>query len=138
MKHLLYTPLLLALLAGSALADEATHDVQGKPSPTLSDAIDNLEQENDRLQALLEQDSLDEEGYVLIHELSHTLENALVTIEEEVSATRSPVEQLRMGAENHDEARVREQGQTYLDVMDVLLRHHRSPEPALPFLEPEE
>jgi hypothetical protein len=129
MKHFLFTPLLLALLAGPAHAQEAPEEAEGLPAPTLSAAIDNLELENDRLHALLDKEALSEEDHDIIYQLSYTLENALAKIEEEVSATLSRVEELRMGAENREDQPVHEHGRAYLEIMETLLRQHVAPEP---------
>src|SRR5690606_36410688 len=74
--------LLLGLfLAGHSLASERYEHFKGQPSENLPQALHNLAEYNQKLQALLAKPAFDEHDLHEVHALTYTLENALGRID---------------------------------------------------------
>jgi len=115
MRHLLSALALAALLAtsGAAVADEVDH-YEAQPSRTLEEALSNLAEYNDRLNAIMEKDELSAEDLDAIHQLTYTLENALARIGTEVEGMAVNLEEVHLASERLDRETLREHGPRYL------------------------
>ncbi|ABI55891.1 DUF6746 family protein [Alkalilimnicola ehrlichii MLHE-1] len=117
-------PLLLAgLLSGAPLLadepDRADH-FKGLEADTLEQALENYAEYNQRLTEVLSADTLSTEDMVAIHELTYTLENALERIQEETERLAWLLEEIHLGSEHYDEARIRENAPEYLEKSNLL------------------
>lgn len=118
---LLLTALCSALIATTALADERPEHFKGEPAPDLKTAVANFSSYNQELANLLAQDELSPQELAAIHQLSYTLENALGKISDEVDTMAVTLEEVHLGSETNDPARVQENGATYLEAAQTLV-----------------
>ncbi|PCF95505.1 DUF6746 family protein [Vreelandella nigrificans] len=123
MKRFALAVLASLLSSGMVVADE--HDryehFEGKPSETLAEAVTNFSEGNQRLAELIAADSISDEQMNEIHMLSYTIENALQKIDEEVDAMAILLEEVHLGSETLDQARVLTNGQEYLSAAQTLV-----------------
>lgn len=96
-------------------ADPVEH-FEGRSAETLEQAVSNFNKGNARLDKLLSQDSLSAADVAAIHELTYTLENALGKINADLDALAVTLEEIHLGSEDNDAARVKAQGDKYLTV----------------------
>ncbi|MFQ3789983.1 DUF6746 family protein [Halomonas sp. A29] len=122
MKRIAIALLLTSLTLGAAHAAEELEDAGGQPAQDLSQAVDYLEIENDRLDALLQKRELTDDDLAIIEQLSETLANALNTVRSEVDTMSERVQEVRSGAADKDHDRVRENGQDYLERIKTLMQ----------------
>lgn len=109
-----FAPLLFLTTTG-ANADEQRFDhYQGAPSATVAEALSNLEVYNEYLASLLAKDELSNADMGKIHQLSYTLENALQRLDQELDDIAATLEEVHLGSEQLQGARVRQNGQGYL------------------------
>ncbi len=100
-------------------ADPVEH-FQGRSADTLTQAINNFNTGNQRLEKLLSQDAISAEDLAAIHELTYTLENALARINADLDALAMTLEEVHLGSEDNDAARVKTEGDKYLAVTQKL------------------
>ncbi|MDZ7828905.1 MAG: DUF6746 family protein [Halofilum sp. (in: g-proteobacteria)] len=115
-----------ALAAGTLLfsatvpASEVEH-YQGKEAKTLEEAVGNLREYNEKLQALIEQEELTAGELEQVHQLTYTLENALKRINTELSGIAGDLETVHLASERREADTVREKGRAYLEQVDTLI-----------------
>ncbi len=119
MKHFMFLAALTFGLVGEALAERVDH-FQGEAAETLQAAVENFTDYNQRLEALLAQESLSDEELGQVHELTYTLENALETLSEEVGEMAVELEEVHLASERLDGEGVKSHGQAYLDKAKTL------------------
>ncbi|MCC5882258.1 MAG: hypothetical protein JJU25_06415 [Halomonas sp.] len=131
MKYVTVTLLAALLTLGLAHAQEERQEdelveqleqSQGQPIDTLKQAVDALELRNDLLEVLISKDELTEGDMAIIQQLTETIDNALVKIEEELGIMREQVQEVNEGAESQEQERIRESGQEYLDRIKTLMQ----------------
>jgi hypothetical protein len=117
----------LAVVAAAALmatglvqADDVDH-FEGKPSRTLTEAMENLETGNARLRTLLDGD-LSPTEMAEVHEVTYTLENALARIDEARDDAATVLEEVHLASERNDTETVRVDGRSYLEATAGLTR----------------
>ncbi|WP_111415461.1 DUF6746 family protein [Billgrantia lactosivorans] len=122
MKKLLLPALLSGLMmATNVQASSPTAHFKGEPADTLSQAVANFAEYNRQLAELLAQDEPSLEDLGTIHELTYTLENALEKINEEAQAMAVNLEEVHLGSETGDFARVQSHGADYLEAAQTLV-----------------
>ncbi|WP_355662226.1 DUF6746 family protein [Halomonas salifodinae] len=114
MKHFMFLAALTFGLVGEALAERVDH-FQGEAAETLQAAVEHFSEYNQRLEALLAQETLSDEELVQVHELTYTLENALETISAEVAELAEELEEVHLASERLDSEGVKRHGRVYLD-----------------------
>ncbi|MYL23391.1 DUF6746 family protein [Vreelandella massiliensis] len=111
--------------SGIAVADEHDHDradhFEGKPSETLEEAVKNFSEGNAELAEILAADTISNEQMGEIHMLTYTIENALQKIDAEVEAMAISLEEVHLGSETLDQARVTTNGADYLEAAQTLV-----------------
>lgn len=112
---------LATCLSAGALADERIKHAKGLPSPTLAEAVANLDSHNAKLAELLNQ-PLTPQRMDEAHLLSYTLENALKRINTDLADIAESLEAMHIASETNDPETVKRQGQAYLDGIRPLLR----------------
>lgn len=122
MKNLLLPALLCGLMiAATTQASSPTSHFKGEPAETLSQAVVNFSEYNQRLAELLAQDELSLTDLGTVHELTYTLENALEKIQEEVATIAETLEEVHLGSETGDFERVQSNGTAYLEAAQTLV-----------------
>ncbi|AMN47424.1 hypothetical protein ACG33_10010 [Steroidobacter denitrificans] len=119
---LLFAGALLALsLTGAAQAERPDH-FRGKPAATLSEAVSNFSEYNQKLAALVAQNDLTPADMVKVHELTYTLENALKKINAELAGLAEALEEVHLASERLDAETLKTQGQKYLQTAGEIIR----------------
>lgn len=109
------------LLAGNASASEDRPDhFKGKPSTTLQEAVTNLNEYNQKLQALLNAE-LTPAAMAEIHQLTYTLEQALQKVHQETEKMQQVLEEVHVASEHMDVDTAKTQGKIYLQNANTLL-----------------
>ncbi|MCE8021689.1 hypothetical protein HOP51_16455 [Halomonas sp. MCCC 1A11036] len=127
MKALLPLLLLTSLLIAPGYSQAQTQagsspaHFKGEPAETLSQAVANFSEYNQRLAELLVQDELSLTDLGTVHELTYTLENALEKIQEEVEAMTHILEEVHQGSETGDFEHVQSNGAAYLEAAQTLV-----------------
>ncbi|MDX1573115.1 MAG: DUF6746 family protein [Methylophaga sp.] len=106
-------------LMSISYADPVEH-FQGKDAESLAQAVSNFNKGNQRLEKMLKQDSLSTADIAAIHELTYTLENALAKINTDLDQLALTLEEVHLGSEDNDAARVKKEGDKYLTVTNEL------------------
>ncbi|KAA0010393.1 hypothetical protein F0A17_18200 [Billgrantia pellis] len=121
MKKRLLPALSAVVVAATAQASPPTEHFKGEPADTLSQAVANFSEHNQRFAELLAQDELSLEDLGTIHELTYTLENALEKINKEADAMAVDLEEVHLGSETGDFERVQSHGANYLEAAQTLV-----------------
>ncbi|TVP81060.1 MAG: hypothetical protein EA353_02330 [Puniceicoccaceae bacterium] len=106
--------------AGLSAAERHAH-FEGKPAPTLEQALQNLAEYNQKLAAQLEKAELSADDILEIHQLSYTLENALETFAREQARAAELLEEMHVASEMGQRAVIKSSGQAYLKAVGPLL-----------------
>ncbi|WP_242467754.1 DUF6746 family protein [Thiocapsa imhoffii] len=112
-------PVALVFFGSVALATGEADRVQhfeGLPSETLAEAVTNFSTYNTKLQAVLDQDTLDGQAVSTVHELTYTLEIALAKINAELAELAETLEALHVASETADLEAISRTGRAYLSV----------------------
>ena len=112
----------LAIVFGAATgaqAGEADH-FEGRPSETVTEAIENLTTYTDELVALTEQ-GLGPVEMARVHEVTYTLENALARISEEYDSVAVALEAVHQASERADAETVKAQSDAYAEAVSALM-----------------
>ena len=116
------TAFFLAAVTFNSMADEQRPDhFKGKKAANLTEAIELFRSNNQKLQQLM-QGELNAEAMVEIHQLTYTLENALEKIHSETTELKAVLEDVHLGSENMDFAKVKQQAKRYLDTATTLVK----------------
>ncbi|MDZ7840687.1 MAG: DUF6746 family protein [Gammaproteobacteria bacterium] len=114
MKALIPT-LVLLIAAGTLQADERVDHFEGLPAETLTEAVANFSEYNDRLEAVLNRGDLSPADLAEVHELTYTLENALQKINAEFTALADTLEKVHLASESSEPDTVAARGRAYLE-----------------------
>jgi hypothetical protein len=123
---LICASLLLAPAVASEDDDRPDHYV-GLAAESLDEALVNLAEYNARLTVVLAREVLDARDLNEIHQLTYTLENALVRLGAEVTQLAETLEEVHLASESLDAETVRDAGRRYLDAAAPLHGHDRDP-----------
>lgn len=108
-------------LAGPAEGEEEGH-FTGLPAATLSEALANFAEYNQRLRAYIDRGEIAPQEYVEVHELTYTLENALAKINEELTALADTLEEVHVASEKADAEALLASGRAYLAVAEEIVK----------------
>lgn len=117
--HCLAAAALSFSVVNLSYAEPVAH-YEGKSAETLQQAVSNFNKGNARLARLLSQPSLSAADLAAIHELTYTLENALARINADVDQLAVKLEEVHLGSEDNDAARVKTEGDKYLAISNDL------------------
>jgi hypothetical protein len=109
------------LFANSALADEKYQHFASLDSPDLKTAICNAKAHNRKLAPLVAKESPTVEDMLKIHELTYTLENALIQINKDLEKMKKDLEEVHLGSESMNANRISTFGAEYLSAINLLL-----------------
>lgn len=125
MKSLILTAtVVLASFASPAWASgggDRTAHFEAKPSGTLTEAVANFAEYNDKLRAILDGKVTDAD-MADVHQLTYTLENALKKINEEMAGLAVTLEEVHLASEKLDRDAVLTHGRAYLSVADEVVK----------------
>lgn len=108
-------------LSGAAHAERPDH-FQGKPADTLSEAVANFSEYNEKLSAILAQDNIEPADMGTVHELTYTLESALEKIQSELAELAETLEDVHVASERLDTESVKTQGRKYLQTAREIIQ----------------
>lgn len=111
-----------ASLALAGTEEEAHAHFTGLPAATLSEALTNLAEYNERLRAYIDRGEIAAQEYVEVHELTYTLENALGKLNEELAALADTLEEVHVASEQADAEALLDRGRAYLEVADQIVK----------------
>lgn len=111
--------LLLTNSAISVASDRPAH-FQGKESRTLSEAIANFKEANQRF-AQLQSVPLTPESMAEIHQLTYSMEVALEKIHQETTQLKAVLEEVHIASEKMDTKTVEQRGAVYLKTATTLV-----------------
>jgi len=102
-------------LAAQTDDEQRYQHFQPEPSETITQALDNIKTYNEMLQELTSGE-LTPTDMAKIHELSYTLEVALAKLSEELENAAVSLEEVHLGSEELNKARVLGNAEIYLEI----------------------
>lgn len=116
MKKLILSSLSCATLIFTtpAISSDEVEHFKGKPSKTLTQAVANFSDYNNKLEKVLSGE-LTPEAMNEVHQLTYTLENALGKLDEELEDMAERLEEVHLASERADQDTVQKQGSIYLE-----------------------
>lgn len=123
MKTLIQTAVLAlaATIASSTFANDGATQVNGVPSRTLTEAVANFSEYNQRLEKALAQ-APTPERLQEIHELTYTLRNALDKINEDMDGLTDTLEEIHISSEAQQADAVQEYASEYLKTARTVIK----------------
>lgn len=117
--------LLLTSFAGNA--EEKYNHFPSLNAETTSDALCNLTVYNERLKELVNRKSLTPEDMVKVHELTYTLENAVIKLKENIATIAVDLEKVHKGSEHLDQEKIKKSGEKYLAATSLIIEKTACP-----------
>ena len=105
----------------SANSAERPAHFSGEKVTNLSEALQNLSRDNNTLSSLINKPSLSLADMAQIHQLTYNLEVALQQVSRDLQQAALHLEEVHLGSEKAEQAKVLEQSQHYLNVMRQLV-----------------
>jgi len=113
------------LSVSSAQAEEKYSHFPSLASENTSAALCNLEKYNEKLQAIVSKKALTPEDMVKVHELTYTLENAVIRLQADLATIAVDLEKVHKGSEHMDKSTIKQSGKSYLDATRKILHQHQ-------------
>lgn len=118
--------LIVAALSASFMplaqaSDEPKH-FKGVPSDTLQQAVDNLKAYAPKLAEILNKDTITPADMGEIHQLTYTLENAVIRLDEHIDHMEESLEDVHQASEKAQYDTVKTQGNRFLEKTDEMLK----------------
>jgi len=120
-KKLTATASFLLLTAWSVNAEEKYSHFPSLEAPTTSVALCNLAAYNEKLQEIVNKETLTPEDMVKVHEITYTLENAVIKLKEELDTIAVDLEKVHKGSEHLDQKKIKNSGKKYLSATNLIL-----------------
>ncbi|WP_394174737.1 DUF6746 family protein [Thalassotalea litorea] len=111
----------LLLLASSIQAQEKYNHFASLEAKDTQAALCNLAAFNETLKAITAKEALTPEDMVKVHELTYTLENAVIRLQQDLNTIAEDLESVHLASERLDADTVKSSGQTYLTATELLL-----------------
>ncbi len=102
-------------------SDRPAH-AKGEPAETLQQAVSNLSEYNNKLEALLNKDEFSATDMHEVHMLTYTLENALQKIQADLEETAEVLEEVHIASETNKPEVVKDKGRLYLQTTRTLVK----------------
>ncbi|MFC3121699.1 DUF6746 family protein [Agaribacter flavus] len=118
-RILFFTSMVLSL-AGQVPADEEYNHFPSLAAPDLKTAVCNLSAYNKKLDAITTKSSLSTEDMLKVHELTYTLENALLQLQQDLKSMAADLEHVHKASERLDQKTIQDAGKNYRTAMAVL------------------
>lgn len=111
----------LVLIAANAQAEEKYSHFPSLASADTATALCNLEAFNKKLQAIVAKDKLTPEDMVKVHELTYTLENAVIRLQKDLETIAVDLEEVHLASERLDKDTIKGSGKDYLEATSAIL-----------------
>ncbi|MDN3652360.1 hypothetical protein QWY77_06240 [Thalassotalea ponticola] len=128
------TTLLTLLVASASIAQNAvaknSEPYQHFPaleSPNTQVALCHLTRFNQQLKAITDKPELSAQDMVKVHQLTYTLENALMRLQTDLKDIAADLETVHIASEQLDAAAIKSAGDDYLQALDLLLNPKSCP-----------
>ena len=116
------TPVITSLLLTTTVQadnDEYRH-FPSLEAPNTAVALCNITKFNQKLQAIANKPNLSPEDMVKVHELTYTLENAVLRLQKELNTIAVDLEKVHKASERLDDKTIKNSGKTYLKATNLL------------------
>lgn len=110
----------MILLSNFSIAEEYNH-FPSLPSKDISTAMCNIKTYNQKLDTIMAQKELSAQDMVKVHELTYTLENALIFLKEVINKAAVDLERVHKASEALDPKTIKQSGNEYLQATDLLV-----------------
>ncbi|MEM0909692.1 MAG: DUF6746 family protein [Pseudomonadota bacterium] len=114
--------LLFGLSCGTVIADDKPKHFKPLESKDLTAAVCNLNKYNKTLDEIVSASEQSVEDMVKVHELTYTLENAIIKIKEELDEIAANLEEVHLASEKIDKEGVTKYATLYQDQLSLLLQ----------------
>ena len=111
----------LMFTATFAHADEKFSHFPSEESPNTVVALCNMAEFNKKLQAIVNKDAITPEDMVKVHELTYTLENAVMRLQKDLETIAVDLEKVHKASEHLDKKTIHRAGKDYLKATSELL-----------------
>lgn len=105
----------------SANAGEEYQHFPSVASPNTTAALCNLASFNEKLAQITHKQTLTPEDMVKVHELTYTLENAVIRLQKDLNAIAEDLEEVHKASERLEQSTIKDSGKAYLKALDVIL-----------------
>lgn len=118
----LMTTVIGCLLFGTVTvnADEKYNHFPSLEAPNTKVALCNLAKFNDKLSEIANKSTLTPEDMVKVHELTYTLENAVIRLQKDLSTIAVDLEKVHKASEHLDHQTIERSGHKYLEATALL------------------
>lgn len=110
-----------ALMISTAQADDKFSHFPSLDSPSTSVALCNLAEFNQKLQAIVNKKTITTEDMVKVHELTYTLENAVIRLQKDLKTISVDLEKVHKASEHLKADVITGSGTNYLTATNLLL-----------------
>ncbi|GLR70103.1 DUF6746 family protein [Agaribacter marinus] len=100
-----------------ATADEKYNHFPSLAAPDLKTALCNLSQYNSKLSDITSKNELSTEDMLKVHELTYTLENALIQLTKDLETMAVELEKVHKASERLDQQTIKTSGEKYASAM---------------------
>ncbi|NMP32795.1 hypothetical protein HII17_14660 [Thalassotalea sp. M1531] len=111
----------LTLVVSTAQADEKYSHFPSLESPNTPVALCNLLKFKEKLQTIVSKKTLTPEDMVKVHELTYTLENAVIRLRTDLATIAVDLEKVHLASEHLDKETIKASGEKYLTATNLLL-----------------
>lgn len=111
---------LLLLTTASINADEDYSHFPSLKAPNAQVALCNMMKFNQKLNTIANKPKLSPEDMVKVHELTYTLENAVIRLQKELNTIAVDLEKVHKASETLDDKTVKNSGAAYLKATNLL------------------
>ncbi|QDP02802.1 DUF6746 family protein [Thalassotalea sp. PS06] len=115
----LFTPLLFVI--APIQAEENYQHFPAIAAPGTHVALCNLRAFNEKLNAILSKEDLTPEDMVKVHELTYTLENAVMRLQKDLETVAADLEEVHLASERLDSETIKNRGDAYLSATGLIL-----------------
>ncbi|QBY05216.1 hypothetical protein E2K93_12865 [Thalassotalea sp. HSM 43] len=105
----------------NTMAEEKYQHFASLDAPNTEVALCNLQQFNAKLAALTSKQQLTAEDMVKVHELTYTLENAVIRLQKDLDNIAVELEKVHLASESLDQKTIQASGDKYLNATNLII-----------------
>ncbi|NMP17325.1 DUF6746 family protein [Thalassotalea sp. Y01] len=105
----------------NTMAEQKYQHFDSLDAPNTEVALCNLQQFNAKLAALTNKQQLTAEEMVKVHELTYTLENAVIRLQKDLDNIAVELEKVHLASESLDQKTIQESGDKYLNATNLII-----------------
>lgn len=117
----------LVLIQTAAFAGEEIRHYPSLEAPNTQVALCNLTKFNEKLQAITTKKNITPADMVKVHELTYTLENAVIRLQKDLDKIAVNLEKVHKGSEQLNQKVVKGSGKDYLAATKLILSAKKCP-----------